>query len=510
MLSRIQSMGLLGIEPFPISIEVNLVRAIPSFDIVGLPDAAVRESRERVRAAVLSSGFPFPEGRIVVNLAPANVRKVGSLYDLPILVGILQAQGLLPELEIPSLFLGELSLSGEVRQVNGVLPMLLDAAQTGIKRAFIPYGNAQEAAAVEGLEIYAVRRVQELANFLLNGEELPLVSQLPTHPAPSPVLLDFSDVKDQHLPKRALEVVAAGGHNVLLIGNPGTGKSMLAKRLPSILPEMTPQEAVETTKIYSVCGQLPQGVSLITHRPFRAPHHSTSAAGLCGGGSVPQPGEISLAHNGVLFLDELPEFNRQALESLRQPLEDGRVTHARASARLTYPARFMLVAAMNPCPCGYLGHPVRKCVCTPQKVSAYLNRISGPLLDRMDVMVEVPPVTYDKLSAPSGHEETSAQIRERVNRAWEIQKQRFAGSNIFQNALIPPALLNELCPMDREAQAMLRKVFEKLGMSGRAYDRILKTARTIADLDGSTMIRAPHLSEAVQYRTLDRKYWNQG
>ncbi|WP_308754285.1 YifB family Mg chelatase-like AAA ATPase [uncultured Anaerotruncus sp.] len=512
MLSTIQSLGILGIDPYPVTVEVNVARAMPAFDIVGLPDAAVRESRERVRSVLANCGFPFPDGRIVVNLAPADVKKAGSLYDLPILVGLLAAQGLLPENAPPadSAFIGEVSLSGGLRRVCGVLPMLLGAAGTGIRRAFIPAANAAEASAARGIEVFPVGSVGELVAHLRGERDLPPAGMVRFGGGPQPPMPDFADVKGQGPAKRALEVAAAGGHNLLMIGAPGTGKSMLAKRLPSILPGMTEEESIETTKIYSACGMLAPDLPLIRTRPFRAPHHTVSPAGLCGGGTVPRPGEVSLAHNGVLFLDELPEFQRQAMEALRQPLEDGVLTIARAGARLSYPSRFMLVAAMNPCPCGYFGHPTRRCSCPPSRVSSYLGRVSGPLLDRIDLNVEVSPVTYAQLSARRDAEESSAEIRLRVQAARERQNARYAGTGVSCNARLDPSMLAESCPLDPEAERMLGLVFEKLGLSGRAYDRILKVARTIADLDGSERIRAPHLSEAVQYRSLDRKFWNRG
>lgn len=505
MVCSIPSLGLHGVSGYPVTAECDLSGGLPAFTIVGLPDAAVTEARERVRSAIKNCGFAFPVSRITVNLAPAHLKKVGTLYDLPILVGILAAGGQIRLTQPGCAFLGELSLSGQLRPCAGMLPMALAAKQAGIQSLFVPEENAAEATLAQGPAVYPVRDVAQLARHL-TGEE-PISPAPPWQPgAAVHAGPDFAEVKGQEQVKRALEIAAAGGHNVLMSGPPGSGKSMLARRLPGILPDMTLAESLETTQIHSVMGLTSSRCPLVETRPFRSPHHTISPMGMAGGGSNPRPGEISLAHNGVLFLDELPEFNRMAMESLRQPLEDGRVTITRVGATLSYPCSLMLVAAMNPCPCGYFGHPSRECTCSPAAASRYLARVSGPLLDRIDLHIEVPPVQFDELAARKPGE-SSAAIRERVNAARVVQQQRYAGTGIGSNARIPAGKLRTYCPLSGEAQGLLRAAFERLGLSARGYDRVLKVARTIADLDGSGDILPAHVAEAVQYRSLDRKYW---
>ena len=500
------SMGIFGLETFNVRVEADVAMGFPGFDIVGLPDASVKESRDRVRSALRNCGFEIPDGKITINLAPAHIRKEGSVYDLPILMALLKYSGQLVADISNSVFIGELSLSGDVRSVNGVLPMTMKAKEEGFQNIYVPFHNKNEAAVVNGINVYPIKNLNQLFDHLCGRKPLETATVDIEDEENAVQIPDFSQVKGQSEAKRAIEIAAAGMHNILLIGTPGSGKSMLAKRIPSILPDMTFEESIETTKIHSVAGLLGANKGLITTRPFRAPHHTVSAVGLSGGGTVPKPGEVSLAHNGVLFLDELPEFSRAAMEVLRQPIENGEITISRVSGTLSYPCDVMLVAAMNPCPCGYYGHPTRKCICGPKAVTRYLSKVSGPLLDRIEIQIEVPPVEFSDLTSQI-QEECSADIKKRVNKARYIQQERYKGTGVKCNSGITPAMLNKCCPMDDKAQQLLGKAFDKMGLSARAYDRILKVSRTIADLDQSEIIKSIHIAEAVQYRSLDRKYW---
>ena len=508
MLSIIKSMSLCGLDGYLIFVQVDVASGMPGWEIVGLPDVSVKESKERVKTAIKNSGYELQSRKVVVNLAPADTRKEGSFFDLPIAIGILVCIEAIKQKKLGNIaFVGELSLDGKLNKINGILPICIEAQRLGIKKIIIPIENLKEASVVANIEILGAKNLKQVVNYL-NGEgeiEKAETNLNDIFNESKNYVLDFSEVKGQENVKRAIEVAAAGGHNCLLIGNPGSGKTMMARRIPSILPNLSFDEALETTKIHSVAGTL-KDRGLITTRPFRAPHHTISGVSLVGGGRIPKPGEISLSHNGVLFLDELPEFNKNTLEVMRGPLEDKIISISRVNATLTYPCNFMLIASMNPCPCGFLGSKEKTCTCSPQAIAKYIGKISGPLLDRIDIQVEATPVKYQKLDSEE-ETESSESIKKRVEKARKIQQERYKDCKIYSNSQLTPKLIEKYCKLNSEGKVILQNAFERLGLSARAYGRILKVSRTIADLEESENIEKNHIVEAIQYRSLDKKYW---